>query len=178
MLIDVVFFVLMALALFKGYSKGFVVALFSIFAFIAGIAAAMKLSAAMAGYLSQNVHIGKQWLPLVSFFAVFIIVVILVRLGAKLIEKAVDLALLGWLNRLAGVILYALLYTIILSVLVFYASQVKIVGDETLKTSITWPFIQPFGPWAMEGLGKLVPFFKNMFHDLQSFFGNAEAKMK
>jgi membrane protein required for colicin V production len=177
MFIDIVFFILIILAIFKGYSKGFIVALFSIFALLAGIAAAMKLSAAMAVYLGKNVNIGKHWMPVVSFLVVFIVVVVLVRLGAKLVEKTVDLVLLGWLNRIAGILMYVLLYTIVLSVLLFYASQVHIVGQDTLRASVTWPYIQPFGPWAMEGLGRLVPFFKNMFHDLQSFFGGVEGKL-
>lgn len=177
MFLDLIFLILMILAAFKGFNKGFIVALFSIFAFIAGIAAAMKLSATMAGYLGENLHIAVQWLPVVSFMVVFVLVVVLVRLGAKIIEKTIDLALLGWLNRLAGILLYALLYAIVLSILVFYASQVKIISAETLAASRTWPYIERLGPWAMESLGWLVPVFKNMFGELQAFFQGVNGKL-
>ena len=176
MFLDLVFAVFLVIAVFKGYTKGMVVALFSIFAFIAGIAAAMKLSATVATYLEKNVNVSTQWLPVISFLVVFLGVVIIVRMGAKFIEKTMDLVLLGWLNRIGGIALYILLYSILVSVVVFYASQVKVISEETLASSAAWPFIQPLGPWAMGSLGKLVPFFKDMFGDLQNFFSHMEAK--
>ena len=177
MILDLVFAVFIILAVFKGYSKGMVVAIFSIVAFIAGIAAAMKLSASVAVYLGQNAHIAGKWLPVLSFLLVFLAVVVIVRLGAKFIEKTLNLVMLGWLNRLAGILLYAVLYSILLSILVFYASLVHLISAETLQGSVTWPFLQPLGPWAMEGLGKLVPFFKDMFGELQNFFGHMDKKI-
>src|SRR5688572_15470249 len=141
MTIDVFFAILMVIAIFKGYSRGFVVALFSILAFIAGIAAAMKLSATVANYLGNNAVIGKQWLPVISFLLVFIVVVLLVRLGASVIEKTMQLAMLGWVNKIAGIILYIVLYIVLLSVVIFYANQVKLISDETLKASATWAYV-------------------------------------
>ena len=73
MIIDIVLAIFLVLAIFKGYNRGFIVALFSLIAFIAGLAAAMKLSATVAAYLGDNVGITKQWLPVLSFLIVFII---------------------------------------------------------------------------------------------------------
>jgi membrane protein required for colicin V production len=67
MFIDLLFLILVVVAIFKGYQKGFIVALFSVLAFIAGIAAAMKLSVVMAVYLGKNLHIGARWLPVISW---------------------------------------------------------------------------------------------------------------
>ncbi|MES2649650.1 MAG: CvpA family protein [Bacteroidota bacterium] len=177
MTLDIFFVILMAMAIYKGYSRGFVVALFSIIAFIAGIAAAMKLSTTVANYLGNNEVIGKQWLPVLSFLLVFVVVVLLVRLGASVIEKTMQLAMLGWVNKIAGIILYIVLYVVLLSVVIFYASQVKLINDETLAASTTWPYVQPWGPWAMNGLGRLLPFFKDMFAELQHFFENISHKI-
>lgn len=177
MTIDIIFLILMVLAIFKGYSRGFVVALFSIIAFIIGIAAAMKLSTVVANYLGDNTHLSKQWLPVLSFLLVFAIVVALVRLGASLIEKTIQMAMLGWVNRIAGIILYALMYAILLSVLIFYATQVKLVSAETLEASRTWPYLEPLGPLTINGLGKLLPWFKDMFAQLQAFFENISHKV-
>jgi membrane protein required for colicin V production len=177
MIVDTCFIILMVLAIFKGYSRGFIVALFSIFAFIAGLAAAMKLSTVVANYLGNNAGITKQWLPVISFLLVFIVVALLVRLGASVIEKTMQLAMLGWVNRIAGIILYVVLYVVLLSVLIFYAIQVKMISDATLASSVTWPYLQPWGPLAMNGLGKLLPFFKDMFAQLQSFFENISHKV-
>ena len=121
MLIDVIALVLLLVAIFKGMRKGLVVALFSFLGFIIGLAAALKLSAAAAEYIGSNTNISQRWLPVLAFIVVFIIVVFLVRLGAKLVERVVRVAMLGWLNKLGGVVFYILIYFFIFSILLFYA---------------------------------------------------------
>ena len=118
-MIDICYAILLIVAVIKGIRKGFVLALFSIIAFIIGLAAALKLSAAVAVYLQQQVSIEGRWLPFLSFALVFIAVVLLVNWGGKLIEKSFELALLGWANKLAGVVLFITLYTIIFSIFIF-----------------------------------------------------------
>ena len=113
MLIDLIFAALMMMAIFKGYQKGLIIAVFSIIAFILGLAAALKLSAIVADHLKDSISVSAKWLPFIAFALVFFTVVILVRLGAKLIEKAFQVVLLGWLNRIGGILLYATLYIII-----------------------------------------------------------------
>ena len=104
----------MVMAVFKGLKKGFIIAFFSVIAFILGLAAAIKLSATMATYLQNSVSISGKWLPFVSFAIVFLVVVLLVNIGGKLLQKTFEFAMLGWLNRLGG-ILYIILYLIIFS---------------------------------------------------------------
>lgn len=172
MWIDVLFLLFILLAVFKGLRQGLIIAVFSTLAFVIGLAAAMKLSASLAGYLKTSMHMSTRWLPVLAFLLVFLAVVLLVRWGARLIEAAVDLAMMGWLNKLAGVLLYAAVYTIILSVLLFYAVQVHIVSDKVAAASITYPFIRPWGPVVIDEFGKFVPFFKGMFAQLEDFFGH------
>ncbi|MBK7557459.1 MAG: CvpA family protein [Chitinophagaceae bacterium] len=88
MLIDLTFAILLVIAIVKGYQKGFIIAVFSIIAFIIGLAAALKFSAAVAAWLQNSISISAKWLPFIAFAIVFIAVVLLVRMGAKLIEKS------------------------------------------------------------------------------------------
>jgi membrane protein required for colicin V production len=178
MLIDIVALVLVVLAIFKGLSKGLIVALFSFLAFVLGLAAALKLSTAMAEYIGANVEVSQRWLPFIAFVVVFIIVVLLVRLGAKLLQSAVQMAMLGWLNRIGGVVLYILIYYFIYSVLLFYATQLNLIKPETTQASVTYNYIAPFGPKVMEILGSVVPLFKDMFEDLLHFFDKVDKDSK
>jgi membrane protein required for colicin V production len=170
MVIDIIVFGLMVLALFKGLTKGFVLAVFSFFAFIIGLAAAIKLSAIVAGYLSTTTNIGSRWLPVLAFAIVFILVAILVRLGAKAIEGALRMAMLGWANKIGGVLLYMLLYLFIFSVLLFYAQQLNLIKPKTFGSSVCYPFLQPLAPRVISVLGAVLPFFRNMFAQLEHFF--------
>ena len=170
MIIDILAVVLLAVAVFKGLSKGLIVALFSLLAYVVGLAAALKLSSVVAGYLSKTTNISQRWLPLLAFMLVFIVVILLVRLGARAIEKAVALMMMGWLNKLGGVVFYFLLYLFIFSLLLFYAVQLHLIKDETVHQSHTAEMILPFGPLLVDGLGYVLPLFRNMFEVLEDYF--------
>ena len=170
MLIDIIFFILVVLAVFKGYSKGFILALFSVAGLIIGLAAALKFSAYVAEQLAGSLNVSYKWLPVLSFLLVFIGVMFLVRLGARMIQSGVELAMMGWVNRIAGILLYVLLYSILYSVFLFYAVQLKIFSPETVAASGVYRYIQPIGPAVINSLGTIIPWFKNIFAELQKFF--------
>ncbi|MEO6489574.1 MAG: CvpA family protein [Ferruginibacter sp.] len=177
MLIDIVFGILVILACIKGFRTGLVVALFSVVAFIVGLAAALKLSSLVALRLSEHVNVSNRWLPVISFIIVFFIVVLLINLGAKLIQRSFEMIMLGWLNRLGGMILYILIYTIVFSIFLFYAVQLHMVKNETINASQCYRFIQPLGPIVINKLGSVIPFFQDMFAQLQAFFSKVGNKI-
>lgn len=170
MFIDIIFALILVVACFKGFSKGLIVALFSMVAIIIGLAAALKLSAVVSEYLSNSTGATGKWLPFLSFILVLFVVVLLVNLGAKLIQKSVEMVMLGWANRLGGIIFYLLLYAIIFSILLFYLIQLKMVSAETIASSVSYPIIEPLGPFVINKLGDVIPIFKNLFGQLQTFF--------
>ncbi len=170
MILDLIVAVLIVLAIIKGYQRGLIAGVFSFVAIIIGLAAAIKLSAVVADYLSKSVNISDQWLPIISFAVVFIIVVVLVRLGANAIQRVTEAVMLGWANRIGGVLLYVAIYVIIFSVALFYAEQIKLVKPETTKKSVTYRMVQPWGPKAVNTFGAVVPVFNDMFAQLENFF--------
>lgn len=176
MIIDIIAIALLVLSIFKGFRNGLVVAIFSLLAFIIGLAAALKLSAVVAEYLGATTSISKRWLPILAFAIVFFVVVLLVKLGAKAIEGGLRVAMLGWLNKLGGVVFYGVLYFFIFSIVLFYATQLQIIKPETAETSATYPVIYPVAPVIMDALGSIVPFFNNMFAELENFFAELSRK--
>ena len=176
-MIDSAFFIIMIIAVLKGFAKGFVVGVFSLIAFIIGLAAALKLSAVVAKHLQDSSGITARWMPLIAFSLVFLVVVLLVNLGARIIKKTISLAMLGGLDRLAGIILYIIIYTIIFSVILFFGEKMMLLKPETIKSSKVYSFVAPWGPAIIDNLGKIVPVFKDMFTQLQSFFQNLGEKL-
>ena len=176
MFIDFIAIGLIILSIIKGFKNGLVVAVFSLLAFIIGLAAALKLSAVVAEYLGTNTNISQRWLPILAFAIVFFVVILLVRLGAKAIERGLRMVMLGWLNKLGGMVFYFLLYFFVFSILLFYATQLHIIKPETVQTSVTYPIIYPMAPVVMDALGSIIPFFKNMFAELEDFFDHLSRK--
>lgn len=174
MIIDLIVVLALVMAVFKGLRNGLIIALFSVIGVIIGLAAALKLSATVAARLGDDAN---RWIPFIAFLLVFIAVIVVVKIGAALLQKTVEWAMLGWLNRLGGIIFYALLYVVILSVLLFYLLPLGIPSEEAAAQSTLYPYIKPVGPFVMEKIGGIIPFFKNMFGELQNFFGRMEHKI-
>jgi membrane protein required for colicin V production len=143
MLIDILFIGMMTIAVFKGIRNGLIVAIFSIIGWILGIYAAFRFADVAAGYLKGILEISPKTLYIVSFIIVFLIVMLLVYLGAKMIEKTVELVFMGWVNRIGGIIFYVLLYTLIFSVMIFFAEKFKLISEETITASRVYPWVKP-----------------------------------
>lgn len=176
MIIDLGFLVVMIFAIFKGLRKGFILGIFSLLAFIIGLAAALKLSATVATYLQKDVITASRWLPVVAFLLVFIVVILLVGLGARIVKKVIDFAMLGWLDRLGGMVLYVIIYTIIFSVILFFAEKSLLLKKEVIANSTVYGYVAPWGPKVINNLGNIIPFFRDMFVQLGRFFESISKK--
>ena len=171
-MIDIVFLILLLMAIFKGLQRGLIVAIFSLLALMAGLAAAIKLSAVVADCLKQNTHLPSKWLPALAFLLVFIIVILLVRWAAAMIKAAINFALLGWVDKIGGVLLYAFIYITVYSIILFYAANLNLISQNARASSIVYSSVEPWGPIVINSFGKFIPFFKNMFSDLENFFAH------
>ncbi len=177
MIIDIAYLIVIGISIIKGLRKGLIVALFSFVAFIAGLAAALKLSVVVAAKLALHVNPVFKWLPFISFIIIFILVSFAVKLVGRVIQKSVETIMLGWINRFGGMLLFATLYTFIFSIFLFFAKQVNFIKPDTILSSFFYPYIEPIGPWVINGLGDFVPLFKDMFEKLQVFFGSLGNKI-
>ena len=170
MFIDILFLLIIIAAIIKGYSKGLIVAIFSFAAVIIGLAAALKLSSLVAVWLQKSTSIAGYWLPFLSFAVVMIAVIFLVKMGAKFVEKTIQFAMMGWVNKLGGIVLYAALYTSLLSVALFFCDKMNLIKPETFATSKTYWFVQPWATKVIAAFGKIIPIFKDVFQQLENFF--------
>lgn len=160
----------MILAIFKGFSKGIVVGVFSFLAFIIGLAAALKLSTVVAHRFETTGSSYARWLPVISFVLIFIVVAFIVNIGARIIKKTVSFAMLGWLDKLGGIVFYIIIYTIIFSVILFFAEKTFLIKKETIAESSVHDYVAPWGPKVIDNLGEIIPVFKDLFSQLQTFF--------
>ena len=107
---------------------------------------------------------------------VFTAVAFAIRFGAKLVKKVAGIFLLGWLDSLLGIVLYAAMYLMAYSVILFFATRIYIVSAEAKQASKTYSYIAPMGPKVIGGIGKIIPFFSHIFTDLGSYFETVAKK--
>lgn len=55
----------------------------------------------------------------------------------------INLPLMGCLNKIAGVLFYILLYTLIFSVILYFADKAKLLNEDTIASSKVYPVLQP-----------------------------------
>jgi len=178
MILDVIYLISLLLFTIRGYSKGIVVALFSVVAIVLGGLGALKLSQSISALLfSDTQHAGK-WAPLLSYIIVFLLIVWSVRLLAKWIQKSMEAVTLGWLNKLCGALLYAFLVTFIFSSLLWLFNKMGLINPDTKSMSKTFDIVEPLAPQVFTLIGVVLPFAKNVFSDLSLFFDQVNHKLR
>lgn len=171
MMLDIIGIALIVLFFVRGYMKGIIVAAFSILAIILGIVCSLKLSERFATFLSDQHIITSGWCQLVSYIAIFIGIVFIVRLIAKAIESSLEMAMLGWVNRGIGGLLYAFMISVVWSTFLWIGTKMHIINETTIMSSKTYPYLSQLTPWLFQRIGKLWPMVTDIFHDLELFFG-------
>ena len=138
--IDIIFAVLLCIALYKGIKNGLFVELASLVALIVGIFVAIKFSYLIKGILETKVSWEPKYIEITAFALTFLIVVVAIHLSAKLLTKIADFAYLGWLNKLAGAVFSCLKTILALSVVILVFEKINLnnmlVKQETLDESI------------------------------------------
>ncbi|WP_299578796.1 CvpA family protein [uncultured Sunxiuqinia sp.] len=127
--IDIVLAVLLILAAFRGFYKGFVAEVASLAALVLGVWGAIHFSHFTADYIVETFSYQSDHLGLVSFLVTFLVIVILVHLVGKAIETIISAVALGFINRLAGILFGVIKSALILSVLLLIFDEV----DENVK---------------------------------------------
>ncbi|HET8573513.1 MAG TPA: CvpA family protein [Edaphocola sp.] len=170
MIIDWIFYILLALFLYRGYRRGVILALFSVAALLVGIVAATKLSGTIIVLLIDNHPQWARWMPLVIYVLVFIAVAWLVRLLARGIQRTLEAVAMGWVNRMVGALLYGILMCLLYSVFLWLLTKMNLLSPETITASKTYAVLEPLAPKVFECVGALLPFAKEGFEDLSHLF--------
>ncbi|RYD58755.1 MAG: CvpA family protein [Sphingobacteriales bacterium] len=177
MVLDVIGISLIILFFIRGYIKGFIVAAFSVLAILLGIVISLKLSEKLAMYLLEQDIISSGWAPVLSYVVLFISVILLVNLVAKLIEKSLQAVMLGWANRAIGGLLYTFLAAVLWSSLLWLGNRLNVIKPETIAASKTYTYIEPVAPWFFDKVGVLWPMAKDVFGDLEVFFSDVNQNL-
>src|ERR1700676_4381417 len=169
-MIDMLFYIIIFLAIVQGWRKGLILALFSMVCGLIGLAAAPKLSAVLATHMKSDLHMTSRWLPVFAFILVFIFVILIIRWAGRLLEKLIKLVLLEWLNKLGGILLLLILYISVYSVILFYGTKTQIISKQMMGNSHFYSLIAPFGPAVIRFITGFIPFGQDMFIALEGFF--------
>jgi len=150
--LDIILAIPLVWAIYRGFTKGLVIEIASLTALILGVYGGIHFSY----FISDKLNLSSSFAPLISFAITFLIIVIVIFLLAKLLEKSINLLALGFLNKLAGAFFGLLKMAFILSILLFFINKVdlkiSIVPEKTRKESLLYPILSAFAPYIIPKL--------------------------
>lgn len=158
-ILDIILLVCFVPAIFQGIRKGFIAQAISIISIVAGIWASARFANIVSSWIAQYITASEQVLKVVAFALILVLVFLALAALGKMLEGMFKLVMLGWLNKLLGVI-FALLKTGLIVGLVIMAfsslnDNFRFVQESVLNKSVLYP---PLKKLAFE----VFPYLKDM----------------
>jgi membrane protein required for colicin V production len=162
--VDIVIAIILAVGMYMGYRRGFLLELFFLLAVILGVFIGFKLMGSGVDYLSEKFNADKAVLPYISFSIIFLIVVVVVSLIGKSIKNSLDKTFLGKMDAIAGAALGLIKHAFGISVIIWLIEAFQISFPEGWKDESTlYPIAAKVAPTLSEYFGEFLPFFKETF---------------
>ena len=140
--VDIVLILILALGVWSGFKKGFIVSLFDVIGLGLGVYGGIHFSDAFAEWLKTEFNIGIDWLPFSAFLVTLLLILLVVHLLAKAITKALKLAMLGTVNKVGGAVFGLARSVLFLSLALLFLHPLnkksEFVSDEALEASVLY----------------------------------------
>ena len=157
--VDILLIIPLIFGAINGFRKGLILEIASLVALAFGIYGALHFSDFTSYYLKDQINLSENALGLTSFALTFMLIVIGVHLLGKFLNKIIQLAALGLLNRLAGMLFGLTKFLLMLIVFLFLFetlnSKFNWVSSQSLSNSILYyPIIDianPLKDWLISG---------------------------
>ncbi|MBE0649436.1 MAG: CvpA family protein [Bacteroidales bacterium] len=149
-LLDIVLVIPLIFFGYNGFRKGLIIEVTSLAAFILGLFFAFYFSDFTAGILKQYFTIQEKYMAAISFIVTFIAVLVIVLAVGKILEKFIDILMLGFVDKLAGgvfgILKGALFLSIIIFVLNYFDANHSIIKQKAKDNSVLYQPIESIAP--------------------------------
>ena len=140
--LDIILAICFVPALIRGISKGFIEQAMAFAAFFLSVWMAFRFSSLAALWLKPRLEVNDTLLNVIAFVLVLVAVSVAMVLLGKLLSKFIKVVMLGWLDKLLGVLFGFLFTALILGVAIvsFDALNTRfaLVAAEKLDSSVLY----------------------------------------
>ena len=153
----------MAVGAILGFSKGALRQVASLVGLVAGLLLARALYSTVGERMAVELGTSATVAQIIAFFLIWLLVPIALLWVASLISRVMEVVNLGILNRLAGAIVGAVKYALLISLLVHFIEFID-TKDELIQRTVKNASVFYY---PMEDVGEVfVPTIKNMTKEL------------
>ena len=158
-ILDIIILICLIPALIQGVFKGFISQAISITSLILGAWASARFAGVVCQWMAQYISGSEQTLKIAAFILIFIVVIIVLTLIGRFLQKIVTLVMLGWLNRLLGAAFALMKWLLVMGLLALAFNSInetfQLVDPELIAQSHLYPMIT--------GIADIVfPYLKNL----------------
>lgn len=153
-----------------GFRKGLLREIFAILGIIVGTLVSLKFAHMVLGQLDPKST--SAYMPYVAHLLVFIIVVFVIHLLGRILEKILKLVQLNLPNRLAGSVLGILKACLLLGVFFWLSDRIDLVPQETRESSFIYEFLSKYTPMALDYMATVLPFVGDIISEVEQFFNS------
>ena len=158
--VDIVIVCCFLPVLYFGIKNGLVKQLVALAVLYFGISLSLRFSTSVGNWVVEHIQISEFWSKAISFILIFFAVALVLSLFGRLIEKILQISMLGWLNRLLGIIATFCLFALVLSVIVYLVDSANntlgFIPKEKLEESRLYPVLLNLSQ-------QIFPHFKELF---------------
>ena len=168
---DIIIIVILGFSLVRGLFRGLVKEISSIIGVFGGFYAAYTYYKALAKLLSSIVH-DVSYLNILSFLIIFCGVLIVVSVLGVIIKYLLNIAFLGWVDRIGGLVFGLAKGVLIVSVLFISLTAFLPKGSAFIKQSVLAPHVS----WVSEKMANVVS--QEMKQDFMTKLGELKKAWK
>ena len=140
--IDLIILACFLPAIVFGLKNGFVKQLVAFGVIALGLALSIRFSAPMGQWITEKWALEPFWVKAISFSVIFIAVALGLSLIGKIVEKVLKVAMLGWLNRLLGMVVAIATASLIIGTLIFILTSandlLNFIPEDKIAESRFW----------------------------------------
>ena len=146
--LDIILLICFLPGIIRGISKGFLEQALSLAGIVLSVWAAFKFSALVCGWLKPYLSLSETTLNVVAFALILIAVSIVVLLVAKLLTKVLEMSMLGWLDKILGLVFALVVNALLLGVFIILFDTLNLkfgfVKPEVLDGSVVYTTLRDF----------------------------------
>ena len=146
--LDIILLICFIPGIIRGISKGFLEQALSLVGIVLSVWAAFKFSALVCDWLKPYLSLSETTLSVVAFALILVAVCLAVLIVAKLLTKVLEMSMLGWLDKILGLVFALVVNALLLGVFIILFDTLNLkfgfVKPEVLDGSVVYTTLRDF----------------------------------
>ncbi len=140
--LDIILLVCFIPGIIRGLSKGFLEQALALVGIVLSVWAAFHFSSLVCTWLKPYLEVSETVLNVIAFALILVAISLAVLLVARLLTKVVELAMLGWLNKVLGLAFAVAVNALVIGIFIILFDTLNVkfgfVKPEVLDQSVVY----------------------------------------